>query len=247
MNPVKTCYPPKRDQAAIDKMVTDYLPLVRYIVGRLPIQLPSLMDAEDLMSVGVLGLIHAAKTYDPDKGASFKTYAYTSIKGSILDELRRHDTVPRSVRDKMKKVEEVTTRLVEEHGRVPTPDEIAESLGIPVKTLDDLFVSSRTAMLFSLNDQEFKMNEAGGLLDALPNIDSANPAELAEQAEIKELLVKALVKLPEAERQVVFLYYNKNMLLREIGEVLQVSESRVCQILSRAHFLLNKEIENLGG
>lgn len=247
MNPVKTVYPPKRDQATLDKMVTDYLPLVRYIVGRLPVQLPSLMDKDDLFSVGVLGLIHAAKTYDPNVGASFKTYAYTNIKGSILDELRRHDTVPRSTRDKMKKVEEVTTRLTRELGRVPTPDEIAEAAQIPVKNLDDLLLSARSTMLFSLNDQEYKISEAGGLLDTLPDGSYANPAELAEKSEIKELLVKALTRLPETERQVVFLYYNRNMLLREIGEVLNVSESRVCQILGRAHFLLNKEIENMGG
>ena len=106
MTGVKTPYLKARDPETIDKMVTDYLPLVRYIVGRLPLQLPHFMDEEDLISVGVLGLIHAAKTYNPDFGASFKTYAYTNIRGAILDELRRHDPIPRSMRDRMKKVEE---------------------------------------------------------------------------------------------------------------------------------------------
>jgi RNA polymerase sigma factor for flagellar operon FliA len=247
MSRVKTLYPPKRDKETIDKMVTDYLPLVRYIVGRLPLALPPMMDEDDLISVGVLGLINAAKTYDPNVGASFKTYAYTNIKGSILDELRRHDTVPRSARDKMKKVEEVTSRLIEETGRVPTPDEIAKAMSMPLKALDELLLSTRTTVLFSLNDHDYRMNETGGLLESLSDRTSENPADLAEQAEAKALLVRALTKLPETERQVVFLYYNKNMLLREIGQVLNVSESRICQILGRAHFLLNKEIENMGG
>ena len=185
MSPTKTLYPIERDKETIDKMVTDYLPLVRHIVGRLPVQPPAFMDGDDLMSVGVMGLINAAKSYDPSMGASFKTYAYTNIKGSILDELRRHDTVPRSARDKMKKVDAAANRLMEEMGRVPTPDEIAEALEIPVKALDDLLLSARTAALYSLNDRDGVLNEAGGLLDRLADLGTDDPAELAERAEIR--------------------------------------------------------------
>jgi RNA polymerase sigma factor for flagellar operon FliA len=137
--------------------------------------------------------------------------------------------------------------LIDETGHIPTPEEIAEEAGITVKALDDLFLSARTVSMLSLNNGREKTGEAGNLLDALADTDCLNPAELAEKAETKELLMKAMIKLPEAERQVVFLYYNQNLLLKEIGAVLKVSESRICQILGRAHYLLSKEIKNMGG
>jgi RNA polymerase sigma factor for flagellar operon FliA len=205
------------------------------------------MDQDDLISVGVLGLIHAAKTYDPNLGASFKTYAYTNIKGAILDELRRHDTVPRSARDRIKKVEEATARLMDRTGRIPTPEEIAKEAGITVKALDDILHSVRTSALLSLNETYAASGESASLIETLPGGKSLDPSELAEKSEMIELMMKAIRKLPEAERQVVFLYYNQNMLLKEIGAVLEVSESRICQILSRAHYLLNKEIRHMGG
>ncbi|MFH1999880.1 MAG: FliA/WhiG family RNA polymerase sigma factor [Planctomycetota bacterium] len=247
MNSIKTLYTQTRDKETIDKMVTDYLPLVRYIVGRIPVRVSPIMDQEDMMSVGVLGLINAAKTFDPDRGASFKTYAYTNIKGSILDELRRHDSVPRSIRDKMKKVDEVADRLIEKNGTVPTPDEIAAEMGITVKALDDLLLAARTTAIFSINDSDPRSGEVNGILDSIADLQARTPEKIVEQSEIKSLLVKAIKRLPETERQVVFLYYNKNMLLKEIGAVLDVSESRICQILGRAHFLLKKEITNMGG
>jgi RNA polymerase sigma factor for flagellar operon FliA len=247
MNSVKALYPAERDKETLDKMVTEYLPLVRYIVGRLPLQLPHFMDEDDLFSVGVLGLINAAKTYDAGMGASFKTHAYNNVRGAILDELRRHDTLPRSARDRMKKVEEATARLVDKHGRMPTPEEIAQEAGITVKAMDEVLLSARSASTVYLHDNGSKGNDAGGLMDSLVGPMGLDPGTRVQQAEMKELLVKALQKLPESERQVVFLYYNQNMLLKEIGKVLEVSESRVCQILSRSHFLLKKEIQRMGG
>lgn len=247
MAAVKTPYRKTRDPETIDKMVTDYLPLVRYIVGRLPLQLPRFMDEDDLISVGVLGLIHAAKTYDPDMGASFKTYAYTNIRGAILDELRRHDTLPRSMRDRMKKVEEATERLLERLGRVPTPEEIAAEAEIPVKALDEILLAVRTTAFLSLDEAGPPGEHHGPLLGVLADGGEWDPSSRAEKAEMLELLGRAIRNLPETERKVVFLYYNQNLLLREIGAVLEVSESRVSQILGRAHFLLNKEIKNMGG
>ena len=238
MTGVKTPYLKARDPETIDKMVTDYLPLVRYIVGRLPLQLPHFMDEEDLISVGVLGLIHAAKTYNPDFGASFKTYAYTNIRGAILDELRRHDPIPRSMRDRMKKVEEATEQLVEE---------IAAEAEIPVKALDEILLAVRTSAFLSLDDTGPAPQGNTALRDALAEAQEGDPSTRVERSELLDLLQRALVRLPETERKVVFLYYNQNLLLREIGAVLEVSESRVSQILSRAHFLLNKEIKSMGG
>lgn len=247
MNTVKTAYAPQRDKETIDKMVTDYMPLVRYIVGRLPVVLPQFMDSDDLISVGVLGLINAAKSYDPSMGASFKTYAYTNIKGAILDELRRHDTIPRSMRDRMKKVDATADRLMEEYGRAPTPEELAKATGLPVKTIDDILLSSQSVSLLSIHESASRSGEAGSMISALADSSIGNPLSNTLRAEQKDLLLKALMKLPENERQVVFLYYNQNMLLKEIGLVLNVTESRVSQVLSRAHFLLKKEITNLGG
>jgi RNA polymerase sigma factor for flagellar operon FliA len=247
MSSVKNLYAPERDKETIDKMVTDYLPLVRYIVGRLPCKSTPFMDEDDLTGVGILGLINAAKTYDPAQGASFKTYAYTHIKGAILDELRRHDSVPRSMRDRIKKVDETTARLMEEKGRIPTPEEIAQEAGISIKALDDLFLSVRNAFLVSLDDSTIGANEVGkSLAQTLASDGDSDPHLMAEKSEMLELLINAIQRLPESERQVVFLYYNQNLLLKEIGAVLKVSESRACQILSRAHYLLNKEIKHMG-
>ncbi len=247
MSTAKTAYPPTRDKETIDRMVTDYLPLVRYIVGRLPLKLPYFMDEDDLFSVGVLGLINAAKSYDPNLEASFKTHAYTNIKGAILDELRRHDSIPRSVRDRIKKVEEATAHLVDKTGRVPTPEEIAKEAQIPLKALNDLLHSARSNTLLSLNNLGDHGGDAGSLLRPLSQEEDSNPVARAEKSELIGLLMKSIKNLPETERQVVFLYYNQNLLLKEIGAVLEVSESRVSQILSRAHFLLNKAIKHRGG
>jgi len=219
-----------------DQRILDYLPLVHYVVGRLCIDLPPSFDRDDLCSLGVIGLLHAASTFDPSRGVAFKTHAYIHIRGAILDELRKMDFLPRTRREKIRQIDSAIGELQQELGRKPTPEELSKFLGMDQKAVDEMLLSSRTANLLSLNDTESGpgLGVAGKLSD--------NPMEMAQREEAKKVLATAIEGLPEAEKQVVVLYYSEGLLLREIGEVLGVTESRVSQIHSRALFRLNKAL-----
>lgn len=223
------CTNEERDQRALD-----YLPLVRYVVGRLCLELPPSLDREDLYGFGVLGLLHAATTYDSTRGVAFKTHAFIHIRGAILDELRKLDFLPRTRRDKLKRMDSAIAELQQELGRTPTPEELATSLGVPESEVDELLLASKTASLFSLDDP-YKSAPLG-----IACSKSEDPMESAQQGEIKKALADAIEALPEMERRVLVLYYSEGLLLREIGEVLGVTESRVSQVHTRAIFRLNK-------
>jgi len=232
-----------------EQQILDFLPLVKYVIGRLPIAVPQHMDIDDLYSVGVLGLIHAVNTYDPNRGAAFKTYAYTQIKGSILDELRRQDPIPRSQKEKIRHVERVTDELAAELGRPPTIAELEQRSGVRDEDLDTVLAGVRAMNILSL-DQEFpsgRRHEDGTLRNLLRSPAAKDPSENATLNEQKKLLAKAITNLPEHYQTVIILYYERNLLLREIGDILGVTESRVSQIHSRALYLLNQEITRLGG
>ena len=240
-----------REGQALDheKTILEYLPLVKYVIGRLPIAVPQHMDVEDLFSVGVLGLIHAVQTYDPGRGASFKTYAYTQIKGSILDELRRQDPIPRSQKEKIRLVERKTDELCAKLGRVPTINELEEATGIRGEDLDTVFAGVRAMNILSL-DQEFNAGrsyEDGALRNLLRSPNTKDPSENATFNEQKRLLAAAIHNLAPEHRRVIVLYYQRGLFLREIGEILGVTESRVSQIHGRALYLLNQEIRKMGG
>jgi RNA polymerase sigma factor FliA len=229
-------------QAQRNRLVEEYLPLVRHVIGRLPITLPATLDKDDIFEVGVLGLINAATTFDPTKGAQFKTHAYVNVRGAILDELRRHDVVPRSRRDRIRQVQKTNTALEEELGRAPTPEELARALGLTVAQIDDVLVNMHALSNLSLDDGE-EDSEGGfrSLTDCLASA-AADPSDIAERNELKEKLTDAIMDLPEQERRVVVLYYAEGLLLKEIGEVLDVTESRVSQIHSRALWRLGNTL-----
>lgn len=232
-----------------EKTILEYLPLVKYVIGRLPIVVPQHMDVEDLFSVGVLGLIHAVQTYDPTRGASFKTYSYTQIKGAILDELRRQDPIPRSQKEKIRLVERKADELCSKLGRVPTITELEEATGIKGEDLDSVFAGVRAMNILSL-DQEFSSGrsyEDGMLRNLLRSPSTKDPSEYATFNEQKRLLADGIENLSPEYRRVIVLYYQRGLFLREIGEILGVTESRVSQIHSRALYLLNQEIRKMGG
>ena len=232
-----------------EQTILEYLPLVKYVIGRLPIAIPQHMDVEDLFSVGVLGLIHAVQTYDPGRGAIFKTYAYTQIKGSILDELRRQDPVPRSQKEKIRLVERKTEELATKLGRTPTIQEIEDATGIKGEELDAILAGVRAMNILSL-DQEFNAGrsyEDGALRNLLRSPNTKDPSENATFNEQKRLLAAAIHNLAPEHRRVIVLYYQRGLFLREIGEILGVTESRVSQIHGRALYLLNQEIRKMGG
>lgn len=216
-----------------DRLVVEYLPLVRHVVGRLTITLPQGLDRDDLYGVGVLGLMNAARTWNPARGASFKTHAYTNVRGMVLDELRRHDIVPRSRRDRIRKLEAASTRLVEELGREPTVDELAAALELSTEQVEEVLLQDHTVRVLSLDAPRGD----GSARAVAPEDRSAlglDPSEVAERRELKEHVKAAIRSLSESQRSVILLYYSEGLLLREIGAVLGITESRVCQIHAAA-------------
>lgn len=228
-----------------DQLVLDYLPLVNYILGRLGINIPHHIDREDLFSSGVIGLINASRQYDPDRGASFKTYAYTNVRGAILDELRRQDFIPRTQRDRLKAFNEARQGLEMRLNHPPHADQIAQEMGVPVSEVDEILLLIRSITWLSLDENIGGDYSRDFTSKYLANPRAEDPADAFAMKELKEYLKEAVKKLGDAERRVILLYYNQELLLKEIGEVMGISESRVSQIHSRAIFHLNQEIEKL--
>ena len=223
-----------RSKEERDRMVEQYLPLVRHVVARLPVTMPATLDRDDFYSVGVMGLMHAASAYDPGRGASFKTFAFTAIRGAILDEIRKHDPVPRSCRDRLRSVKRATDALQETLNRVPTAEELAEFLGTSIKSVDDDFLALHTCKVLSLDDSSGGDENGPSRGSRLVSDDSVDPCDEVVHQEQTEHLARAISELPEVERHVVVLYHYEDLYLKEIGGILGVTESRVSQILSRA-------------
>lgn len=218
-----------------DRLIEQYLPLVRYVVARLPVTLPGSLDRDDFYSVGVMGLMHAASTFDPGRGASFKTFAYTAIRGAILDEVRKHDPVPRNRRDRLRQMDRTSSALYATLDREPTLAELAKAMGCDEQDLDDDLQALHTSRTLSL-DEPYGAEDEGSttLANLMQAEDSPDPALAASQRERLELLTKAIAELPDTDRHVVVLYFHEQLYLKEIGQVLGVTESRVSQILTRA-------------
>ncbi len=219
-----------------DKFVMDYLPLVKYIVGKFMIYLPTHLDQEDLIESGILGLIEAAERFKEDKGVKFKTYAYHRIRGSILDYLRLQDWVPRSVREKDNLIKEAHNSLEQKLNRSPLPEEIAEALGISCSELDKMLVDINMCSMLYIEDitigrdGDSKINAS----EIIKDNKASEPLSDMELLEEKEVLERAITELRPKEKLVITLYYYEDMLLREIAEVMNLSESRVSQLHHRA-------------
>lgn len=222
-----------RSPAERDRLVEQYLPLVRYVVARLPVTMPASLDRDDFYSVGVMGLMHAASTFDPSRGASFKTFAYTAVRGAILDEVRKHDPVPRNRRDRLRKMDRAMSVLYGRLDREPTIEELAEHLGCSERELDEDLQVLHTSRMVSLDASSRDGAETGTIADSIAGT-SPDPGNDVKAREDRERLAKAIAELPEADRNVVVLYYNEQLYLKEIGQILGVTESRVSQILTRA-------------
>ncbi|MGH3011984.1 MAG: RNA polymerase sigma factor WhiG [Gaiellaceae bacterium] len=225
------------DQTARDRLILSYSPLVKYVAGRLGSGLPAHVDEGDLTSYGLLGLIGAIERFDPERDVKFETYAVARIRGSIIDELRSLDWVPRSVRSRAREIERALAQLEAKLGRAPTDEELADSLSISEGELQDsLLEISRTSI--AALDELWTSSSHGGdpvaLIDTIPDDQSAGPQDAMAQTEIREALVEAIQRLPERERLVVTLYYYEELTLKEIGEVLGVTESRVSQLHTKA-------------
>ncbi len=227
---------------SIEQRIIEYLPLVRHIVGRLGLKPPAPLDMEDLYEVGAMGLVRAAYSYRDDRNASFKTHAYHQIRGAILDELRRHSPLSRKRREQLRDFRNAYSRLQSEKGRTATHEEIADALGIDLVELNSLLVDLRTLRILSLNEPA-ENTEGEDYQSTLPCPRAKRPDDIAEKKELQRKLESEIKRLPEAERTVLLLYYHEGLRLREIGELLSLSESRISQIHSHALLLLETRME----
>jgi len=223
---------PELSEAERDALIRRHAKLVRYEVERVAANLPEQVDREDLISAGMIGLIKAVDRYDPARGASFATYATSLMRGAILDELRRMDWAPRGLRGRYRRLEETVSELRRRLGRQPDETEIVEEMGLTSDEYRKLLRDSCTVAIVSLD----ALTEAAG--DAhvpaastfAPGATDRTPSAIADQAEMRRLLAEVVQELSEREKLVLSLYYQEELTLREIGMVLDVTESRVCQI-----------------
>ncbi|MEB3195681.1 MAG: FliA/WhiG family RNA polymerase sigma factor [Candidatus Sericytochromatia bacterium] len=238
-------YTRKPDIATRERLILEYLPLVKYVVGRLAVTLPPTVDADDLLGYGVMGLITAIERFSPEKGFKFETFAVSRIRGAIIDELRSQDWLPRSVRQKAKEMEATIRDLENTLGRTASDQELATRLGV---TVDDLprNLSEITAPVLSLDELVSAGDDGHKLswLDTLPD-DRLGPAAQLDHEAMLDVLGQAIDLLPERERLLVALYYHEGLTLKEIGAVLSVTESRVCQLHAQAMGRLRTKINQL--
>ncbi len=224
------------DQPARDQLILNYAPLVKYVAGRMSAALPSHVDEADLISYGLLGLINAVERFDPKRRIKFETYAVTRIKGAIIDELRALDWVPRSVRARAREIERTSSELEHKLHRAPTDGEMAEALGVTPNEFHDSIAQIANSSLVALDEMwsGSGSGESLALIDTIGDGDLSNPATMVGEMETRITLADAIAGLPEREKIVVSLYYYEGLTLREIGEVLGVTESRVSQLHTKA-------------
>jgi RNA polymerase sigma factor for flagellar operon FliA len=225
------------DQALRDRLILMYAPIVKYVAGRLGSGLPAHVDEGDLVSYGLLGLISAIERYDPDRDVKFETYAIARIKGSILDELRALDWVPRSVRSRARQIERAMSELEARLGRAPSDEELAKKVGVTVEELENTLTDISRSSIAAL-DELWTISGSGGdqvaLIDTIEDTQGPEPQSAFAQTELREMVADAITSLPEREKLVITLYYYEDLTLREIGEVLGVTESRVSQLHTKA-------------
>ncbi len=232
------------DRAARERIILQYAPLVKYVAGRLSIALPPVLDMDDVLSSGMVGLIRAVEHFDPTRGVPFESYAVTCIKGAILDQLRSLDVISRSVRQRAREIERVMTSLQTTLGRLPTDQEVAEQLGLNVDAYRRILmeIGPATISLDSALSADGD-GEVGSLLSTLEDANSPDPVSLAERRSLMDALAEAVSHLTERERLLLALYYKEELTMREISRVMSVSESRICQLHTRAVLRLRAQMQ----
>jgi RNA polymerase sigma factor for flagellar operon FliA len=219
---------------------------VKYVAGRMSSGLPAHVEEADLISYGLEGLINAIDRFDLERQIKFETYAITRIKGAIIDALRQLDWVPRSVRARAREIERAHGKLEHRLQRTPTDEEMATELGITLEEFQESLLRISNSTVVAL-DELWSVSDASGdqvsLLDTLHDPDAPDPEQLLASSELKDRLADAIAALPEREKLVVALYYYENLTLREIGEVLGVTESRVSQLHTKAVLRLKSRLQ----
>jgi RNA polymerase sigma factor FliA len=235
-------YGAERAQALRDRLMLHYSPLVKYVAGRVGTGLPAHIDIADLVQSGIFGLVDAIEKFEPERGLKFETYAMQRIRGAILDELRSQDWVPRSIRGRARDVERALERLGNQLQRTPTDIELAAELQIAVNDLRDLYAQFQLTSVVALD--ELTVGGAGtvSLAEMLPDDTVDDPVAKLVDQDNRRQLADAIAQLVERDRIVVTLYYFENLTLAEIGRVLGVTESRVCQLHTRAVLRLRTKL-----
>ena len=229
---------------AKEELIARYLPMVPVLAGRMAMKLSAVVGYEDLVGWGVIGLIEAVEKFDPGRGVKFETYATTRIKGAMADGMREADWVPRSVRQNARRIARAYAALERRLGRPATDEEAAAELGVSLGEFQRMVADASRGAVLSL-DEMIQMSEDGRqvtLLDAVPDLESPDPLAVCEVEDLKEHLARAIDELPEREKLVVTLHYYDELTVREIAEILGVSEGRVSQLHTRAVLRLRSRL-----
>ncbi len=228
-----------------DKLVLHYLHLVKHTVNRLPLSLPNSVSQDDIISYGTMGLLDAIKRFEPERGWKFETFAVNRIRGEVIDQLRVQDWVPRGVRKRNKKLIETMKELEERLLRTPTDEEMASALGVTVARYR-VMLSESTVLVLSLDETLGSDKDSSmSLIDTVADRHSTPPDGSLEEGDIQKHLAEAINQLPEREKLLIALYYQEHLTLSEIGNLLSISESRVCQLHAQAIMRLRYKLSNL--
>ncbi len=237
-------YKRKKDPLIRESFIKQYAPLVKYVAGKVAANMPASVEFDDLVGFGVFGLIDAIDKFDPDKNVKFKTYAVTRIRGAIFDELRSIDWVPRSVRQKTKEIEEAILQTEAKLGRPATDQEVAETLGLSEDEFAKTMLKISSTSVLSLNDVWYTADESESMTigDSIESPTGLSPDSMIERDEIRRVVMEAIQELPDKEKKVLVLYYYEELTLKEIGKVLEVTESRISQLHTKAILRLRAKL-----
>ncbi len=232
------------DSQARDELILNYSPLVKYVAGRLASGLPQTVDTADLISYGIFGLIDAIEKFDLSRAIKFETYAIARIKGAIIDELRAMDWVPRSVRSRAREIERTYVALENELRRVPSDQEVADSMGITLKEFGAILTKLSYTSVVSFEELWVggERDDSQSAIGSIRDDSAEDPVAIFESSEMKDILAEAIDRLPEREKTVIALYYYEGLTLKEIGQVLGVTESRVSQLHTKAVLRLRARV-----
>jgi len=230
-----------------DVFIRKYMPLVKYVAGKVATGMPGNVEFDDLVGFGQFGLLDAINKYDPDKNVKFKTYAVTRIRGSMIDELRVLDWVPRSVRQKAREIEDAIMQVESKLGRPATDAEIADSMGISEDEFQQTIMRVSGTSVLSLDDVWYSGDDSDhvSIGDSIESPSSFNPDVIVEREEIRRVIIESIKELPKKEKMVLVLYYHEDLTFKEIGQVLNVSESRISQLHTKANMRLRAKLTNI--
>lgn len=236
-----------KSSAIRDQFIRQYMPLVKYVAGKVSTGMPDSVEFDDLVGFGQFGLLDAINKFDPDKNVKFKTYAVTRIRGAIFDELRELDWVPRSVRQKSREIEDTIVNLEARLGRTASDEEIAKEMGVSESEYQNTVMKISGTSVLSLNDVWYSGDDSDHMSigDSIEAPSSLNPDVIIEREEVRKVIAEAINELPKNEKMVIVLYYHEDLTFKEIGQVLNVSESRISQLHTKANLRLRAKLTSL--